>query len=115
MTPGMGLFHVYVEAPDRAPETIKRLAETIGKKYGVPVAELEKRLMAGRFRVKANIDQTTADTYATALAGSGAIVKIEDAVPTQPVPLQKEIQVCSGFLPVLQVRRLTLATVVPTA
>jgi hypothetical protein len=83
----MGLFHVYVEAPDRAPETIKRLAETIGKKYGVPVADLEKRLVAGRFRVKANIDQTTADAYAKALANSGAIVKIEEAVPTQPVPV----------------------------
>ena len=96
----MGLFHVYVEAPDRAPETIKRLAETIGKKYGVPVAELEKRLMAGRFRVKANIDQTTADTYATALAGSGAIVKIEDAVPTQPVPVVSRPQTPSSGAPV---------------
>lgn len=78
----MGLFHVYVEAPDRAPETITRLAEAIGKKYGVPVADLEKRLAAGRFRVKANIDRETADVYAKALGEHGAIVKIEEAAAT---------------------------------
>ncbi len=83
----MGLFHVYVEAPDRSPETIERLADTIGTRYGVPVAELAKRLAAGRFRVKANIDRVTADAYAKALADSGAVVKIEDALPTQPVPV----------------------------
>jgi hypothetical protein len=81
----MGLFHVYVEAPDRAPATIKRLAETIGKKYGVPVADLEKRLTAGRFRVKANVDRDTADVYAKALGEHGAIVKIEDAIATPAV------------------------------
>ena len=84
MLEGMGLFHVYVEAPERTPEAIAKLAVTIGKKYGVPVADLEKRLTAGRFRVKANVDRTTADAYAKALSESGAIVKIEDAVPTQP-------------------------------
>lgn len=81
----MGLFHVYVEAPDRAPETIKRLAETIGKKYGVPVADLEKRLTAGRFRVKANVDRETAEVYAKALGEHGAVVKLEDAVATPAV------------------------------
>jgi hypothetical protein len=94
MGAGMGLFHVYVEAPDRAPETIKRLAETIGKKYGVPVADLEKRLTAGRFRVKANVDRETADVYAKALGDNGAIVKIEDAIATPavgtPVVVAKE-------------------------
>ncbi|MEO7093330.1 MAG: hypothetical protein ABI175_08775 [Polyangiales bacterium] len=80
----MGLFHVYVEAPTRDPDTIKRLAETIGKKYGVPVADLEKRLTAGRFRVKANVDRETAEVYAKALGDSGARVKIEDAVATPP-------------------------------
>lgn len=82
MKTGMGLFHVYVEAPDRAPGTITRLAETIGKKYGVPVADLEKRLAAGRFRVKANVDRETADVYAKALGEHGAIVRIEDAAAT---------------------------------
>ncbi|CAN5922673.1 hypothetical protein BH11MYX3_BH11MYX3_19290 [soil metagenome] len=83
----MALFHVYVEAPDPSPESIERLAETIGTKYGVPVAELAKRLTAGRFRVKANVDRVTADAYGKALAASGAVVKIEDALPTQPVPV----------------------------
>ncbi len=83
----MGLFHVYVEAPDRSPEAIEQLADTIGTKYGVPVAELAKRLAAGRFRVKANVDRVTAEAYAKALGDSGAVVKIEDALPTQPVPV----------------------------
>lgn len=84
MLEAMGLFHVYVEAPDRSPNGISQLALTISNKYGVPVEELVKRLTAGRFRVKANVDRTTADAYAKALSESGAIVKIEDAVPTQP-------------------------------
>lgn len=88
----MGLFHVYVEAPEKTPAAITKLATTIGKKYGVPVAELEKRLVAGRFRVKANVDRATADVYAKALADSGARVMIEDAVPTAPVPkIEREV------------------------
>lgn len=83
----MDLFHVYVEAPDRSPETVQHLAEAISQRYGVPAADLATRLAAGRFRVKANVDRATAETYAAALAESGAIVKIEDAVPTQPVPI----------------------------
>src|SRR3954471_4603068 len=99
MREGMGLFHVYVEAPDRSPDSIAQLALTIGKKYGVPVAELEKRLTAGRFRVKANVDRQTADAYAKALGESGAIGKIRDAVPTQPVPVVIAGEPASGRAP----------------
>ena len=108
MQTGMGLFHVYVEAPDRAPDTIKRLAETIGKKYGVPVADLEKRLTAGRFRVKANVDRETADVYAKALGDHGAVVKIEDAVATPavgtPVVVAKETSGAAARAPAQLIR-----------
>jgi hypothetical protein len=104
MREGMGLFHVYVEAPERTPEAISQLALVIGKKYGVPVADLEKRLTAGRFRVKANVDRTTADAYAKALSDSGAIVKIEDAseaiarpqTPSTAVPIAAASSDASG-------------------
>ncbi|MBA3454773.1 MAG: hypothetical protein H0T42_16925 [Deltaproteobacteria bacterium] len=81
----MSAFHVYVEAPvDRSPEGIQRLAAAISKKYGLPVPDLVKRMTAGRFRVKANVDAATADTYARALAECGASVTVEDAAPTPP-------------------------------
>lgn len=81
----MSAFHVYVESPvDRSPEGIERLAIAISKKYGLPVPDLIKRMTAGRFRVKANIDAATADTYVRALEEVGARVKVEEAHPTQP-------------------------------
>ncbi|MDB4962365.1 MAG: hypothetical protein JWP01_2364 [Myxococcales bacterium] len=91
----MAAFHVYVEGPvDRTPEGIERLAVAISQKYGLPVADLIKRMTAGRFRVKANIDAATADAYARALEEVGARVRVEDATPTQPslpvVPPQAE-------------------------
>jgi len=81
----MAAFHVYVEGPvDRSPAGIERLAEAISKKYGLPVPDLVKRMTAGRFRVKANIDAATADAYARALEEVGARVKVEEATPTMP-------------------------------
>ncbi len=85
MTPGMSAFHVYVESPvDRSPAGIERLAIAISKKYGLPVPDLIKRMSAGRFRVKANVDAATADTYARALEEVGARVKVEEARPSEP-------------------------------
>lgn len=81
----MSAFHVYVESPvDRSPQGIERLAIAISKKYGLPVPDLIKRMSAGRFRVKANIDAATADAYARALEEVGARVKVEPAHSTQP-------------------------------
>lgn len=81
----MAAFHVYVEGPvERTPDGIERLAVAISKKYGLPVPDLIKRMTAGRFRVKANVDAATADAYARALEEVGARVKVEDAHPTHP-------------------------------
>ncbi len=81
----MTAFHVYVEGPvDRTPEGIELLAVAISKKYGLGIPDLIKRMTAGRFRVKANIDAATADAYARALEEVGARVKVEEATPTMP-------------------------------
>jgi len=56
----------------------------ISKKFGLPVPDLVKRMTAGRFRVKANIDAATADAYARSLEEVGARVKVEEAHPTPP-------------------------------
>ena len=84
----MASFHVFVEGPtDRSPDGVQRLAEAIASAYGLPAADLAKRMGAGRFRVKANINRATADTYVRALEGLGARVTLEEARPTQPVPI----------------------------
>lgn len=84
----MSMFHVYVEEPvDASPDAVKQLAEAIAAKYGLPAADLHARLSKGRFRVKANVDRATADAYVKALQGVGARVTLEEAHPTQPVPV----------------------------
>lgn len=78
-------FHVYVEGPvDRSPDSIERLATAISQKFGLPAPDLVKRMSAGRFRVKANVDRATAETYERALTEVGARVMLEEAHPTQP-------------------------------
>jgi hypothetical protein len=86
----MATFHVYVEGPvEKSPAAVQRLAVAIAAKYGLPAADLVTRLSKGRFRVKANIDRATADTYAHALEQVGARVTIEEAHPTQPVAVTR--------------------------
>ncbi len=100
----MSAFHVYVESPvDRSPEGIERLAIAISKKYGLPVPDLIKRMSAGRFRVKANVDASTADAYARALEDVGARVKVEEARASEP------------SLPILPVEAAAKPAVPPTA
>src|SRR4051812_12586188 len=73
-------FHVFVEgATDRSPAGISRLAEAIGRHYGLPAPDLLARLQKGRFRVKGNADRETADQYVRDLERLGAICTIEEA------------------------------------
>jgi hypothetical protein len=75
-------FHVYVEgALDQTPDGVAQLAQAIGTKFGLPATDIATRLSAGRFRVKANVDRATADTFARALQELGARVKIDEAAP----------------------------------
>ena len=75
-----GMFHVFVEgAADPTPVGIKKLADAIALKYGLPAPDLHARLQAGRFRVKGNVDRATADIYAKDLERLGARCTVEDA------------------------------------
>lgn len=75
-------FHVFVEgALDRTADGVAQLAQAIGDKFGLPPTDIAARLSAGRFRVKANVDRATADTFAKALQELGARVKVEEAAP----------------------------------
>ncbi len=80
MVIGMATFHVYVEgARDSSPDAVRTLAQAISTRFGLPAADLLSRLTAGRFRVKANVDKATADTYKRALEDVGARVTIEES------------------------------------
>jgi len=77
---GMATFHVYVEgAVDSSPDGVRKLAQAISQRYGLPAADLLTRLGAGRFRVKANVDKVTAEAYLRALQEVGARVTLEEA------------------------------------
>jgi hypothetical protein len=88
----MAAFHVFVEgATDSSPGGIERLAEAIGRHYGLPAADFLGRLQKGRFRVKSNTDQETAATYVRDLERLGAVCTIEEANAansqrTTPIP-----------------------------
>ncbi len=79
-------FHVYVEgASGASPGALRKLAEAMSTRYGVPATDLEARLSRGRFRVKANVDRATADELLRDLEAIGARATIEDAsAPTRP-------------------------------
>src|SRR5438105_5472661 len=76
----MGMFHVFVEGPvEPGPDAMRRLAEAMHGRYGLPAAELVARMSKGRFRVKGNIDGATASVYARDLEAIGARVTVEAA------------------------------------
>ncbi|MEO7734284.1 MAG: hypothetical protein ABIY55_25225, partial [Kofleriaceae bacterium] len=82
------VFHVYVEGvTGTAPDAVRTLSDAMAERYGLPAGELYARLAKGRFRVKANVDQTTADTYARDLEAIGARVRIEPAQGTDSSPV----------------------------
>jgi hypothetical protein len=80
----MATFHVYVEgAVDASPDGVRKLAQSMSQRYGLSAADLMQRLSKGRFRVKANVDKLTADTYLRALQEVGARVVIEEVDPNR--------------------------------
>lgn len=93
----MGLFDVYVEgATDPSPAALERLAAVMSQRYGLPAGELQARLTKGRFRVKANVDDATAQTYVRDLEAVGARVTLVEArggstlpPPARPKPESK--------------------------
>lgn len=86
----MAMFDVYVEgATDPSPQAVQRLAEVMSQRYGLPAAELVNRLARGRFRVKANVDEATAKTYAHDLEAVGARVILVESRGTSTLPPPK--------------------------
>jgi hypothetical protein len=78
----MAAYHVFIEgAVDGSASGIEQLAAAIAARYGLPVAEVKKRLASGRFRVKGNCDRPTADTYVRDLTELGARCSIDEATP----------------------------------
>ncbi|MBK7537645.1 MAG: hypothetical protein IPI49_20185 [Myxococcales bacterium] len=69
----MPLLNVYVEGTkEQTRDGVRRVAAQIASRYDLSAAELEKRLAAGRFRVKANVDEETAKAFAADLESLGA-------------------------------------------
>ncbi len=87
----MSTFHVFVEgAVEQGDAALERLATAMSARYGLPAAELISRMKRGRFRVKANIDRATADTYVKDLKTIGARAVVEEgrlqSQPSMQVP-----------------------------
>lgn len=85
------MFNVFIErARSAAPGAAAALADGIAARYGIPAAEVTRRLAVGRFRVKGNVDRATAETFAADLERLGAVVTVSpvDApVPAVPEPV----------------------------
>lgn len=82
----MSTFSVFVEgAVTPGDAALEALANAMAARYGLPAVELLGRMRKGRFRVKANVDRATADTYVADLISIGARAIAEDARASQPV------------------------------
>src|SRR5438105_2035433 len=80
-------FHVYVDgAVDASPAGLQKLAGAMAQRYGLSPVDLAARLGKGRVRVKANVDQQTASTYASDLRAIGAKVTLEPIEGGAPAP-----------------------------
>src|SRR5512138_2211659 len=83
----MGSFHVYVDGPKQSgPDAMRKLAEAMQLRYGLPASELISRMTKGRFRVKGNIDSATAAIYRRDLEAIGARVTIEETPNPRDAP-----------------------------
>lgn len=86
------LFHVFIERPrSESPDAASTLARAIAARYGIATADLEARLAAGRFRVKGNVDRTTADQFAQDLTRLGAVCTVASASAPPPASGTKPV------------------------
>src|SRR5689334_720157 len=61
-----------------APDATRRVSDAMADRYGLSADDVYSLMSKGRFRVKANVDQATADRYAHELEALGARVCIEE-------------------------------------
>jgi len=57
----------------------------MGSRFGVPAAEIARRLAVGRFRVKSNIDLQTAIEFRKELEKLGVTCQIVDVISGKPL------------------------------
>ncbi len=96
------LYNVVIEQPrSPAPGAAAALAAAISARYGIPAADLERRISRGRFKVKSRVDRTTADTYATDLNRLGAVCVVQ-AADDGPAAFSGPIDVPSGTQPAVR-------------
>ncbi|CAN5827993.1 hypothetical protein BH11MYX2_BH11MYX2_15850 [soil metagenome] len=111
----MATFHVYVEgADDPSPAGLKGVAQAISQRFGLSSEQLVQRLAVGRFRVKANVDRVTAESFVRALAECGARSTIEpsDGAAVAAVEPRKT---SSGSMPPINVARKASPSTPPPA
>ena len=90
------LFNVVIEQPrSPAPGAAGALAAAISARYGIPSADLERRITRGRFKVKSRVDRNTADTYAADLTRLGAVCVVQ-AVDEAPQGTTGQFGAVSG-------------------
>ncbi len=79
------LFNVVVERPRATgPDAATALAAAISARYGIPAADLERRLVRGKFRVKSRVDRATAEAYVVDLTRLGAVCVLQAVEPATP-------------------------------
>ncbi|HEY4054954.1 MAG TPA: hypothetical protein VGM39_00050 [Kofleriaceae bacterium] len=101
----MATFHVYVEGTDDpSPAGLQRVAQAVSQRFGLSSDQLVQRLAAGRFRVKANVDRVTAESFVRALAECGARASIE-ASDGAAVAAVEPRKTSSGSMPPINVAR----------
>jgi hypothetical protein len=87
----MPTFDVFVDGPTNdTPQARQSLAEAMSSRYGLGVPDLLARMAKGKFRVKAKLDEPTAQAYARDLESIGARVSIAESVATGPVPVAQQ-------------------------
>ncbi len=83
----MKSYHVFVERTlDPSPSSIPHAARGIARRFGVPAEQIEQRLRAGRFRVKANVDEEKARLFANELEALGVVCSVEDSAKAMAAP-----------------------------
>src|SRR4029079_19240905 len=69
-----------------APDATRRVSDAMAERYGLSADDVYSLMSKGRFRVKANVDQATADRYAHELEALGARVCIEQVPGSSRLP-----------------------------
>lgn len=77
-------YDVFIERA-QDPAATAQVASAIADRYGMPEEAIARRMAAGRFRVKANVDLETAKKFAADLERLGAVCTVARASASAPV------------------------------